>query len=483
MLASRACHSSSVGGGSYGAGAPRMQTAAAAACCKAGLAATQPIDPSRAPQRRAAGRHNAAAASHADGVPTPVGAACGAYAWLVDVAASGAGTKYHCASLGAAAAASSGIGVGLGSSSGSKSAAELAESYLLQHADTLQAKQPSAPSRATVMAWRAVCERQWAEMSLPLTLQAAAAVMASIQLKGASSSSGRACSACIPSVWDIQDCGALDGHIGATGQGSPDAGAIPPAALSGDTAGVQNTPSTRSSNSHRDSSGSGCSPLTHLGSEAVLSITSCSQKATALSAVCLHLADNGAVGNTAGSGLVHTLLATAAASVSLQGAAALPLVTAAVSAATALVNLQPAVQQPQITTEQQRQQPWDTGSSAPHTPPSNTQSSDTTATRAHLSDEPFLCLSLAADLTKAGLQVEGEPAVQSTLDKSYSLEFFALLQLLLERTQAKAHDSDTATQMRQLQSIAYTLQLLASSGGSHKATSSLDQCQNGGLRG
>lgn len=36
----------------------------------------------------------------------------------------------------------------------------------------------------------------------------------------------------------------------------------------------------------------------------------------------------------------------------------------------------------------------------------------------------------------------------------------ALLQLLLERTQTKAQDSDTATQLRQLQSIAYTLQLV-----------------------
>jgi hypothetical protein len=70
------------------------------------------------------------------------------------------------------------------SSSKERSVPELAEGYLLQHADALQAKQtagPAAPSRAAVMAWGVVCWGQWSARSLPLTLQAAGVLLATIQ--------------------------------------------------------------------------------------------------------------------------------------------------------------------------------------------------------------------------------------------------------------------------------------------------------------
>ena len=102
------------------------------------------------------------------------------------------------------------------SSGGGRSIAELAEGYLLQHADILQAEKPVAPSKTAVTAWRAVCERLWAVLSLPLTLQEATAVLASMQPSAAAASSsggdGSACTAAV-AFPAMEDCDALHGSF------------------------------------------------------------------------------------------------------------------------------------------------------------------------------------------------------------------------------------------------------------------------------
>jgi hypothetical protein len=250
-----------------------------------------------------------------------------------------------------------GATTGSSSSGGtSRSIAELAEGCLLQHADTLQAKQLAAPSRAAITAWRALCERQWADLSLPLTLQEAAAVLASIQPLATTASPGGVSDAgsAAAAVWAMQDCGALHGQVDgssqtgdASGLGGPSsckasASTAEPAGSLG-TGGTSHTTSTSTS----DCLGSAHDLPVSQGADPILSIDSCTHRGTALSAICWH------VGKTAGSSissstcsLACTLLATAAAAVSLQGAAALPMVSAAVAAASALIKEKPAAQQP-----------------------------------------------------------------------------------------------------------------------------------------
>jgi hypothetical protein len=79
-------------------------------------------------------------------------------------------------------------------------------------------------------------------------------------------------------------------------------------------------------------------------------------------------------------------------------------------------------------------------------------------------DEEWLsCLSLAGDLTTAVLQLGGVPqAVQPTTASHVSFQCAQLLVLLLAHLGKQAHgaDTDPAMQLRQLQSVAYTLQLV-----------------------
>jgi hypothetical protein len=79
-------------------------------------------------------------------------------------------------------------------------------------------------------------------------------------------------------------------------------------------------------------------------------------------------------------------------------------------------------------------------------------------------DEEWLwCLSLAGDLTTAVLHLGGVPqAVQPTTASHVSFQCAQLLVLLLKLLGKQAHgaDTDRAIQLRQLQSVAYTLQLV-----------------------
>jgi hypothetical protein len=326
---------------------------------------------------------------------------------------------------------------------------------LLQHADTLQAKQPTAPSRAAVGAWRAVCERQWEAGGLPMTLQAAAEVLDSIQPSAAGGSSEGVGSTGVAPVWAMQECWSVGGHFGASGQVCHDAGVATPAA------------SSSSSSSRDDSSGPECGLSAALGSEPILSIGGFVHKATALSALCLRLASDKDVGSSSGVSLVRTLLATAAAAVSLRGAAAQPLVSAAVAAAMQVLDIQPTTQQPaksQATTGNVKQpQPHGPAASVSHLPSGNPQPA-VTAAASSSQDELLLCLSLAADLTKAVLQLEREAAGQPSSNSCCSLACVDLLQLLLECMLAESNNTGAAMQLRQLQTVAYTLQLVEAAG-------------------
>jgi hypothetical protein len=376
-------------------------------------------------------------------------------------------------------------GGGCSGSSDMLTIAELAEGYLLQHADTLHAKQPAAPSRATVMAWRAVCERQWAAGSLPLTLQAAAAVLASTQPVAAL---GSACDTAT-AVWAMQDCGPLGGHFEVWGQGASSmsvdgAGGPDPSSSSGAStgaAGSGHTPSicTSTSTGHCNSAGSAHGLPTAVGSEPIVSIANCINKATALSAACQHVAcledKNISAASSSTVGLACSLLATAAAALSLQGAAALPFVSAALPAATYLLQsmrvLQASAQQPAepMVTEQQLHNAAAAGSRA-------SSSSSSTRLQAAAAEaipaaagpavsvsDGWLCLSLAADLTTTVLQLQGledKQAEQPSPAKFASIQCGMLLQVLLDHLSAQPCAEDSAMQLRQLQSVAYTVQLV-----------------------
>lgn len=223
--------------------------------------------------------------------------------------------------------------------------AELAVAYLLQHPDTLQAKLAAAPSRAAVAAWRAVYECQWATASLPLLPQAAAVVLASIHPSAAATAS--VSKVAVAAVWALQDCGPLSGCFGPKGciDGLPTA-AVGRPGVSGRSGSRAASPSTNSRCwMDCDSPWSAFSLPTALMSDPTLTTASCTFIHTALSALCRHLAGNSATPASSRCNLACTLLATAAAAISLQGAAAALLVHAAVAAATAMVSDQPAAQQ------------------------------------------------------------------------------------------------------------------------------------------
>ena len=284
------------------------------------------------------------------------------------------------------------------SSSGSRSIAELAQGYLLQHANTLQAKQPAIPSRAVVSAWRAVSEKQWADMSLPLTLQEAATALASKQ----------------------------------------------PSAAAASCSGVDGASSTSSNTSFRANASNADGLSAALQLEPALSLARCTDNAAALSALCMHLTRSGRDGAT---GIVinscssaNALLSAAAALVRLQGAAALPAVFAAVAAVDALVAYEPTAQRAQDAA-------------------TSTQLKDPAACAAGLTpsaDQLQQCLSLAADLTTAVLQLDNDPAVYSSCPDAI-FDCVRLLVLLLDRL---AHHTDTAVQPEQLRSVACTLHLV-----------------------
>ena len=330
------------------------------------------------------------------------------------------------------------------SSSASRSTAELAEGYLLQHADPLQAKQPAAPSRAAVAAWRAVCQRQWADMSLPLTLQEAAAVLASIQPGAAGGPSEVLDSADVTALWAMQECGTFGGQFGASGSGSLAAGVDIPAA------------SSSNSSSHRDSRRSRGDLQ---GSEPILSIASCVHTATALSAVCQHLVDTkSAACSTTNSmcNLIRTLLATAAAAASLQGAAAMPMVSAAVAAATAAATVWAG------------NQPSDQfhGSGTDAEPHMVTAVSPAACDQ----DEWLLCMSLAANLTTAVLQLDGQHTEQPDQMTSVTVDSWPCLHLLLVLLDHMRGVKYSDTAVQRLQSAAYALQVIEAAIRRHAAS-------------
>ena len=372
---------------------------------------------------------------------------------------------------------------GRANSSAGRSIAEIAEGYLLQHADALQAKPPALPSRAAVMAWRGVCEKQWAACSLPLTLQAAAAVLASTQPAAAVGSAGDTAAA----VWAMQDCGPLGGHFEVWGRGessmsTDNAGAPDLSSSSGagtSAVGSGHAPSiSNSSTSYCSSPGSARHLPAIVDSEPTLSIASCINKATSLSAACQHVAcledKNISTASSSTVGLACSLLATAAAALNLQGAAALPFVSAALPAATYLIQsmrvLQASAQQPAepMVAEQQLHDAAAAGSRASSS--SSTRSQAATAESVPAAAGPavsvsdgWLCLSLAANLTTAVLQLqglEGQQAEQPSPAKFASIQCGMLLQVLLEHLSAQLCAKDSAMQLQQLQSVAYTVQLV-----------------------
>lgn len=98
---------------------------------------------------------------------------------------------------------------------------------------------------------------------------------------------------------------------------------------------------SNSSTSYCSSPGSARHLPAIVDSEPTLSIASCINKATSLSAACQHVAcledKNISTASSSTVGLACSLLATAAAALNLQGAAALPFVSAALPAATYLL--------------------------------------------------------------------------------------------------------------------------------------------------
>jgi hypothetical protein len=367
-------------------------------------------------------------------------------------------------------AAECGLSSASDSRSVSRSIAELAEGYLLQHADTLQAKQPAVPNRAAVMAWRSVCERQWAAGSLPLSLLEAAAVLSSIQPTAAAAGfagvADDAAGAAASTVWAMQDCGPLDGRFGKRAPEKLNA-----------AVGREVSGSVSTSTGCCDGLGSARVLAVALGSGAILSIGSCTNKAAALSAVCLEVVANipqGDITGTTQCELACTLLATAAAAVSLQGAGVLPLVKTAGQAVVVLMKATPPAQSPAVraTAEQHVQgtpasEPQLAGRSGsgatagaqPFVGP--TAAADSSPSAAVFGEKLLLCLSLAADLTKAVLQLEGDPAVAGSLELSIAKTKCAdVLLALLWHLGAQKQPADAAMQQRQLQSAAYALQLV-----------------------
>ena len=357
-----------------------------------------------------------------------------------------------------------------------RSIAEVAEGYLLQHADTLQAKEPSAPSRAAVLAWGAVCENMWADTSLPITLQAAAIVLANIQPSTAAAScsggGGIAAAAAVAAVDTMQQCAPMVGRLGLSGQDR--CSACMEAAESAHTStgsfsdsNTSNSSSTSSTSTSRRASACATHQLSAvLPSEPVLSLACCSNKAAALSALCMHFADQPG-GDDAGIAVnsctvANTLLAIASALVSLQGVASLPVVSSVVAAAYALVLFKPSAQ------------PHDPAKTWVHVPASlilSTQpqvppacASTTSAGPAPGPGDWQLCLSLAADLTTAVLQLDTDfetAARPGYRDSSYYC--VQLLVMLLGRSVSVSQKLDTAMQLRQLHSAACALQLVEAS--------------------
>jgi hypothetical protein len=363
-----------------------------------------------------------------------------------------------------------GCGLAYGSSNTSRSIADIAEGCLLQHADTLQAKQPAGTtSRAAIAAWRGLCERHWAAGSLQLTPQEAAAVLASIQPSAAAASSsggvgdaGTAATA----VWAMQDCGRLDGSFGWRLESHHGSAGIRPPAFSS-TITCSTGVGTRCCDSSRAAQSLPAVPV----SEPILSISSCAHKATALSSVCYLVACKSPAGSIADTcQLVGTLLAAAAAAVSLQGAAALSLVYSLTVAAIHLLSARPLSQQhAQLTSAEQRHGTTPSHQSGGCVPGSGAHlptiaARQAASTPTSVSDLLLLCLSLAADLTKSVLQLEADPALQSPQELQnlpFGSSLCAQVQLgLLWHICGQGFAADPGTQLRQFQSVAYTLQLV-----------------------
>ena len=395
--------------------------------------------------------------------------------------------QQHASKRSAALSTTASIGTAPCSSSASRSITEAAEGYLLQYADTLQVQPPALPSRAALLAWEAVCERQWAAGSLPLTLQAA--VLASTQL-GVASTLGSVGSAgnTAAAVWDMQDCGLLAGHFGVLGGGASRASTDTSGrACSGRNAvnsavGSVHAPSTGyTSSSCGNSPGSAQrSDPAAVGSKPLRSIASCIHKGTALSAACQHMSclqvDNNisaSSGSSSTFGLACSLLATAAAALSLQGAAALPFVSSALPAATNVVQsmrlVQASAQHP-VEAAGTEQHLHDAAAVGPNASGSSTQPQAAAAPPAAIPaavsapvGNVWLCLSFAAELTTAVLHLqglEGEQEEQLSPARFASIQCGMLLQVLLRCISAQACAKDSAMQLQQLQSVAYTVQLV-----------------------
>jgi hypothetical protein len=215
------------------------------------------------------------------------------------------------------------------------------------------------------------------------------------------------------------------------------------------------------------------------GAHPILSIASCTHKATTLSAVCWHVVKTAGTSNSSSTcSLLCTLLATAAAAVSLQGAAALPMVSAAVAAASALIKDKPPAQQPADLSTAERQagsaaasvsnapgshmEPHAAAATAVSAAAGMSAAAHSGAAAAPDGSELLRCLSLAGDLTAAVLQLGGEPqAVQPTFPATQvSFQCAQLLAALLKHMAVQSKDTAEATPPRLLQSVAYTLQLV-----------------------
>ena len=175
---------------------------------------------------------------------------------------------------------------------------------------------------------------------------------------------------------------------------------------------------------------------------------SCTEKVKALTALSLHLQQDRAFSNTTinDSSVANTLLAAAAAAISLQGASALPLVAATVGAAWMLA---PPPRPAQL---HDTAQP---GASGPASTPHDRAAAASLAGLAPVGAEWQLCLSLTADLTTAVLQLDVDPAGDSYREASY-----ACVQMLLALVDGLVCHTDADMQLKQLQSVAYTLQLV-----------------------
>jgi hypothetical protein len=327
---------------------------------------------------------------------------------------------------------------------------------LLQHADTPQAKprpEPASPNRAAVMAWRGVCERQWSAGSLPLTPQEAAVVLASIQPSAAAASSSGGvgdivAGAVVAAVWAMQDCGPLGGRFE---EPAPDI--LSP----GVSHVVSSTSGSRSSSTNTGiTTGTAVGLSAAQSSEPILSIESCAYKVAALSAVCVEVAAKSTAESSTPAAqceLACTLLANAAAAVSLQGLAGLPVVRTLTAAVAVLMHARHPAQQPAAPADADPQQ-HDTAASGPQMTSSSAQPSVGAVSAdapAGVCEQLLLCLSLAADLTMAVRRLDGKHLTNmQSMELRCSLGVanaacLELLLVLLSRMGAQGCTVDTAT--------------------------------------